>query len=69
MTLATIEQTFTELAEGEGLALLDRQTRKYLDVSAEEFIAKWDRGEYRESDDPHVRRLSVLIPLGRPHSA
>jgi hypothetical protein len=48
--------------------LLDRQTRKYLDLSVEDFIAKWDRGDYRESDDPHVRRLAVLIPLGRPHS-
>jgi hypothetical protein len=66
--MAITEPTFNEIAESEAKALLDRQTRKYLDLSVDDFIAKWDRGDYRESDDPHVRRLAVLIPLGRPHS-
>ncbi len=68
--MATAErQNYRELSNGEGLALLDQQTRKYLDLSAEEFIAKFDAGEFSDSDDLHVRRLAVLIPLGRPDAA
>ena len=65
----TSPHTFNDLTDDEALALLDHQTRKYLHLSAEEFIARWDAGEFRESDDVHVRRLSILIPFGRSHAA
>ena len=68
-TTATIEDTVTELTAEEALALLDRQTRKYLELPVETFIARWDAGEFTDSDDPHVRRLAVLSPLGRSHPA
>jgi hypothetical protein len=66
---AAERQNDRELSNSEGLALLDRQTRKYLSLPAEEFIAKFDAGEFSDSDDLHVRRLAVLIPLGRPDAS
>ncbi|MCP9490812.1 MAG: hypothetical protein MSC31_13195 [Solirubrobacteraceae bacterium MAG38_C4-C5] len=68
--MATISpHTFNDLTDDEAVALLDRQTRKYLHLSAKEFIARWDAGEFRESADAHVSRLSILIPFGRSHAA
>lgn len=60
---------FKELSDDEGFALLDAQTQRHLGISASEFVARWDRGEYVGSDDPQVRHLAVLIPLGRQDSA
>jgi hypothetical protein len=65
----TATHTFKELSDEEGFALLDAQTQKHLGITAGEFVERWGRGEYADSDDPHVRHLAVLIPLGRPDSA
>ena len=57
-----------EITREEGLAMLDAQTRRYLGMSAEEFIRKWDAGEFDEPDpdtQPHLIRLSMLIPGAR----
>lgn len=64
----TSTHTFEELSDEEGLALLDAQAQKHLGISAREFVERWDR-EYADSDDPNVRHLAVLTPLGRPGSA
>lgn len=61
--------SFKELSDAEGFALLDAQTRRHLGISASEFVARWDQGDYVDSDDPQVRHLAVLIPLGRQDSA
>lgn len=65
----TTTHTFSELSHEDGLALLEAQTQKHLGVTATEFAARWDRGDYADSDDPHVRHLAILIPLGRPNPA
>ncbi|MGI8945052.1 MAG: hypothetical protein ACR2GL_02280 [Thermoleophilaceae bacterium] len=65
----TPTHTFRELSDEDGFALLDAQTRKHLGITAGEFVERWEQGEYTDSDDPQVRHLAVLLPLGRPHSA
>ncbi|GLW32306.1 hypothetical protein [Actinoplanes regularis] len=54
-----------ELTREEGLELFDRRARRLLDVSGEEFLRRWDAGEYMESDDPRVSSLAMLIPFAR----
>jgi hypothetical protein len=59
-----------ELSREDGLKLLDRQARHYLDVSGAEFIRRWDAGEYGDPDDrsknpPAVMRLGMLLPFVR----
>jgi hypothetical protein len=48
-----------------GCAILDRQARRYLGISGEEFIAAWRAGEFAgpESDRPEVVRVASLLPL------
>jgi hypothetical protein len=53
-----------ELDPSQGLALLDKQTRRYLNMSAQEFIDAWHAGKLRDrQEEPQVARLASLIPL------
>lgn len=59
-----------ELSREEGRDLLDRQARRYLGISGEEFIRRYDAGEYGDPDDrsknpPAVMRLVMLLPFVR----
>lgn len=65
----TTAHTYAELSDEDGFAVLDAQTQKHLSIPAAEFVARWDRGEYADSDDPDVRHLAILIPLGRQNPA
>ena len=62
------EQTEVEVVEAtrdEGKAMLDRAAREALNMSGEEFLARWDAGEYDDSHDPAVTRVAMLIPFAR----
>jgi hypothetical protein len=59
-----------EFSPEEGWDLLDRQARRYLKMDGEEFIARWDAGEFDDPDDrlrhaPEVMRVATLLPLVR----
>ncbi len=50
--------------------MFDRQAERSLGISGEEFLRKWDAGEYGEPDDrsknpPGVMRLAMLVPFVR----
>jgi hypothetical protein len=53
----------------EGRALFDHQARTLLGISGEEFLRRWDRGEYRPVPDTldgwKVGHLVMLIPFAR----
>lgn len=57
-----------ELTHDEGWKLLDEQARRYLGLSAEEFIRAWDSGEL-DPNDPcghsAVMGVAMLLPLIR----
>jgi hypothetical protein len=59
-----------ELSREEGRRLFDRQARRYLGISGEEFLEKWDAGNYGDPDDrtknpPGVMQLAMLLPFVR----
>ncbi|MGH2532468.1 MAG: hypothetical protein ACRDJW_09190 [Thermomicrobiales bacterium] len=49
--------------------MLDREARRLLDISADEFLHRWDAGEYRDLPDTdetrRIMRVAYLIPFGR----
>jgi hypothetical protein len=58
----------TEVVEAtheEGRALLDRAARELLGISGDEFLARWDVGDYEGVDDPAITRVAMLIPFAR----
>lgn len=54
-----------EATREEGRAMLDRAAREALNISGDEFLTKWDEGDYEETDDPSVTRVAMLIPFAR----
>ena len=53
----------------EGREIFDAEARRMMGISGEEFLRRWDAGEYREiADTPgnlHIMDLAFLIPLAR----
>jgi hypothetical protein len=46
--------------------MLDRAAREVLSMSGEEFLRRWDAGDFKDSDDPAITRVAMLIPFARP---
>lgn len=72
--MATAMPTATDLtpvvlSTVEARAMFDRQARRLLNLSGDEFLARWDAGLYRDlPDTPEGRQvgyLALLIPFGR----
>jgi hypothetical protein len=59
------ESRIIYLTQEEGIALLDRQARKYLGMSGEEFMRKWEAGEIEDPDRTEVLTVAFLIPLAQ----
>lgn len=55
--------TIDYLSRREGSALLDRQARKYLGMSGEEFKRQYRAGTIVEPERSAVRLVALLIPL------
>ena len=54
-----------EATPEQGRALLDRAAREVLNISGDEFLARWDAGDYESVDDPALTRVAMLIPFAR----
>jgi len=60
-----IEESVQHLSDEEACALFDRQARKFLGISGEEFLRRYDAGEFRECGSLNVVRMQILLPLVR----
>lgn len=55
-----------ELSAAQGRALFDKTARKLLSISGDEFLARWDRGDYEtEQENMAVTKVAMLIPFAR----
>jgi hypothetical protein len=57
------DDSLETMSREEGLLLLDRQARKFLGMSGEEFVRLYQEGKL---DNPHrleVARVAILLPL------
>jgi len=59
-----------EVTSDEAFAYFNEQARAILNISGEEFLRRWDAGEFRPVPDSReywdLGRLVMLIPLVRP---
>jgi hypothetical protein len=64
-------KTPTILPPDDARALFDRQARNLVGMSGEEFLRRWDAGEYQGrnlDEDQETRKIAhlvLLIPFGR----
>ncbi|BCB81332.1 hypothetical protein GCM10022251_61810 [Phytohabitans flavus] len=54
--------TVDEMTPEEQRALLEREARRNLNMSADEFAAKWRAGEFQGNEDPKVTQVAMLLP-------
>lgn len=54
-----------ELSPEESASEFDRQARRHLHMSGEEFLRRWDAREFPDTEDPDVGWVASLIPLVR----
>ncbi len=57
------EEGVQELTQEEGRSLFQKQCQRYLGMSAEDFMRKWEADEFADSDRPEVMRVAMLLPL------
>jgi hypothetical protein len=64
---------FHQLTEEEGIAFFDEQARLEMGMSGEEFLRRWDAGEFRPIPDTRegwkIGRLVMLMPFARRTSS
>ena len=57
------------LTPDEGRAFFDEQARKLLGISGEEFLRRWDAGEFDaiadDPDHPEIMELHMIEDFGR----
>jgi len=55
---------FREIGAVEGREILNRETCRYLGMTADEFIKQWRAGKLKDrQEEPEVARLAMMIPL------
>ena len=61
-----VNANIQELSDEEGRELFDLQARRYLGMSGEEFVLRWEAGEFNEGrENPAVVRLAMLLPFAK----
>lgn len=59
-------QEIEYVSRREAAQLLDRQARKYLGMSGDEFVRRYRAGDIDDPDRSDVIRVAMLIPLVEP---
>ncbi|HET7036790.1 MAG TPA: hypothetical protein VFI42_13980 [Thermomicrobiaceae bacterium] len=59
------EDRIHELTKQEARELFDQVARKYLNMSGEEFLRRWDAGEFRDQDTPALIQVAILRHLAK----
>jgi hypothetical protein len=57
------ESRIVYISREEGIKLLDEQAREYLNMSGEEFLRRWETGDFEDPDSYEVFHVGMLIPL------
>lgn len=53
-----------KITAADSWAIFDDAARRLLEVTGEEFAARWDSGAYAADDDTRVMRVAMLRPSG-----
>ena len=58
----THEIEVVELTKDEEREYIEAECRRLLGISVAEFSQRWHAGEYRDSDDPRITQVAMLLP-------
>jgi hypothetical protein len=54
-----------EVTREEGWKIVDDLARRFMSMSAEEFLRAWDAGEIHDPDRPEVIHVLMALPFAR----
>jgi hypothetical protein len=54
-----------ELTDEQSWELFDEAAQFYLDMSGEEFLQRWESGEFEDPDRPEVMSVLMLLPFAQ----
>jgi len=57
--------TFEKITADESWRVFDEAAQRYLNMSADELVEKWDSGELADQTSPELMRVLMLRPSGR----
>lgn len=57
--------TFEPISDDEAWSIFDENAQRLLHMSADEFVARWDAGEFQPVESTAVMQLLMLRPSGR----
>jgi hypothetical protein len=60
--MAVAPRHVNELSSDDAQAAFDEAAQHYLQMSGDEFLKRWDAGEFAD-DDPAVMPVAMLLPL------
>ncbi len=61
----TYERGPDEVTPEEGHRIFDDVARRYMGISGEEFLRRWNAGAIEDDDAPGVRDVVPYLPLAR----
>lgn len=65
-TIETLDPLVHEATREEGWEILERQARKRLRLSAQEYIDRWDSGEFVNGEEhSEALRVAMFLPFVR----
>lgn len=53
------------MTKDEARQMFERQAQRWLGMNGEEFLRRWESGQYDETDDSRVLQVALLVPLVR----
>lgn len=68
MSHAVYDAEVVELSSGESMAMFDEVTRQAMDLSGEDFLRRWDAGEWQDvdlDDVPGLVDVWMFLPAVR----
>jgi hypothetical protein len=57
--------TFRKVSNAEAWEMFDKASRRILGMPGEEFVQRWDAGEFTNCTTPEMMEVLVLRPHGR----
>ena len=58
-----METFYIALTQDQAFDLFDRESKRYLNMSAQEFIGAWETSKFDNPDQPDIMYIAMLLPF------
>ena len=58
-----METIYISLTQDEAFDFFDSESKRYLNMGAQEFIDAWETGKFDDPDQPDIMYIAMLLPF------